>query len=245
MERRQGQFHTQTRPSIRLGAAFLFTATMMSTSSSAHAQDQGPIPFKQGSYFILEGGANFHAPTTTYPNYAGRDQRAYLKTGFAISGAGGYKWSNGLRAEGEVSFHQNALKYFDTPAIPYTGRQISTTFMVNAIYDFSTGSRFTPYVGVGVGGTVTWLKDVTYVITGVHAFESADSTKFAYQGIAGVAIVLAPQWEALIDVHYRRSDGHSFTTPTVTGGFNILTNYNIHEATVMAGLRYAFPSAHF
>ncbi len=230
---------------MKFVTAFIFAATMVSALSSAHAQDQAATPFKQGSYFILEGGANFLAPTTVYNGYLGSNQRVYFNTGYAISGAGGYKWSNGLRGEGEVSFHHNGLNYFDTPANPYSGRQVSATFMVNAIYDFSTKSRFTPYIGAGVGVTVAWIKDVTQLNFAVRSFYSADSTKLAYQGIAGVAFAIAPRWEILSDVRYRRSDGHSFTRPNVLGSLNTLLNYDIHEITVMAGLRYAFPTGHF
>jgi len=225
---------------MRFFTAFIFAATIVAALSGAHGQEQATAPFKQGSYAILEGGVNFSAPTTTYNGLAGINQRAHVKTGYGISGASGYKWSNGFRAEGELSYHQNAFKYFDTPANPYSGRQVSLSFMVNAIYDFATGSRFTPYIGGGVGATMAWLNGLTQLVSGVTPFRNTDSLRFAYQGIIGVAIAIAPQWETLIDVRYRVSDGHNFRTLNVAGTFNSRSNYNIHETTVMAGLRYAF-----
>jgi opacity protein-like surface antigen len=225
---------------MRFFAAFVFAVAMAVALSSAHAQDQATMPFKQGSYAILEGGANFNAPTTTYNGFAGVNARTHLTTGAAVSGAGGYKWSNGLRAEGEFSYHRNTFQYLDTPANPFSGRQISLTFMANAIYELSTGSRITPYIGGGVGVTMAWLNKLTQLNFGTNPFRNTDSTRFAYQGIAGVAIAIAPQWDALMDVRYRVSDGHHFKTLNVLGSFNSLSNYNIHDTTVMGGLRYAF-----
>jgi len=208
--------------------------------SSAHAEDQATMPFKQGYYFILEGGVNFNAPTTTYNGFISRDNRVYTHTGYAVSGAGGHKWSNGLRVEGELSYHRNGFKYLDTPSNPYAGNLFSLTVMLNAIYEFSTGSRFTPYVGGGVGGTMAWVNNMTQLNFATTIFYNTDSVRFAYQGIAGLAIAIAPQWETLIDVRYRVSDDHGFSTPNVAGTVNSLSNYNIHDTTVMAGLRYAF-----
>lgn len=225
---------------MRFFTALLVAATLAAAFSRAHAQDQAAMPLKQGSYFVLEGGVNFNAPTNTYNGFAGRDQRANLKTGYAVSGASGYKWANGLRAEGELTYRRNTFKYFDAPTNPYAGRQISLTLMANAIYEFSTGSRLTPYIGAGVGLTMAWLNNLTQLNFGVTSFNNTDSSRFAYQGIAGVAIAIAPEWEALMDVRYRVSDGHTFRTNNVAGTFNSLSKYNIRDTTVMAGLRYAF-----
>jgi opacity protein-like surface antigen len=223
-----------------LSASILVVFVMLTTAFTAHAQDGAARPLQQGSYAMLEGGVNFHAATDSYYALTGTNRRLHLKTGYAISGGGGYKWSNGLRVEGEFSYHRNKFKYINTPANPYSGRQVTASFMVNAIYDINTGSRITPYIGGGVGGTMAWFKQLSQLTSGVTSFQNDDSSRFAYQGIAGVAIAIAPQWETLVDFRYRVSDGHKFSVLNVVGTFNSYSRYNIHETTVMAGLRYAF-----
>jgi hypothetical protein len=64
--------------------------------------------------------------------------------------------------------------------------------------------------------------------------------KVAFQGIVGVAIAVAPQFEIVMDARYRVSNGHTFRTLNVAGTYNSYSKYNAHEVTAMAGFRYAF-----
>lgn len=103
------------------------------------------------------------------------------------------------------------------------GEAIETQFsgvMVNAFYDFKNASRFTPYLGAGVGyGHVRYHSDIA-------GESSTDEDTLAYQGIAGVGYELNPCWT--LTGEYR------FLGTTKAGD----TRYQSHSA--LAGVRYSF-----
>jgi OmpA-OmpF porin, OOP family len=92
--------------------------------------------------------------------------------------------------------------------------------LVNGYYDFKNASRFTPYVGAGIGyGKVRYSSDTAGV-------NSSSEDALAYQGVAGVGYELNPCW-------------------TLTGEYRYLgtteagdTRYQSHSA--LAGVRYSF-----
>jgi outer membrane protein OmpA-like peptidoglycan-associated protein len=99
----------------------------------------------------------------------------------------GYAFKNGFRLEGELAYRTNDVDY---DAYEYSGDTSveSTSAMINLFYDFNRDGRFQPYLGVGVGAAKVEIEDY-------------DDTSFAYQGLAGVGVVLSPRWT--LDVGYR------------------------------------------
>lgn len=223
--------------------SLLSAAIVAGSVGAAHAQEGAAERLQRGPYVILEGGWNATAPTTTYNGFISANNRVKLKQGWALSGAGGYKFLNGLRTELEFSYHRNNFKDFDYSAKGFSGRQVTGSVMLNVLYDVNTGTRITPFFGGGVGGTMVWMKDLTQLygpsapILGVL---NNESMRVAFQGIIGAAFAIGPQFEMILDTRYRVSNGHTFSQPTVGPVPNSFIHYNVHELTVMAGLRYAF-----
>ncbi len=103
----------------------------------------------------------------------------------------------------------------------------SQSLMLNAYYDIDTGTKFTPYVGAGVGyakieGT---LSEST---TGLS--ESVDDNNFAWQVGAGVGY--AVNENVSVDAGYRYVDYGDFTKEDV--------NIDVSSHEFYLGARYAF-----
>ena len=131
--------------------------------------------------------------------------------------AAGYRFNPNFRLEGEVSYRENDLSLTGTSGESKTG-----TAFVNAWYDWANTSKFTPYVGGGIGIAHNELKGTAF---GTY-FDDKDYA-FAYQAGAGVAYNLCPHFDLTAD--YRFVD---------TSKFENGEDLKAHE--VLAGVRYSF-----
>ena len=111
--------------------------------------------------------SRFRASTTTEHN-----------TGFKVAGILGYELGNGLRVEGEVYFSRaevDKLTYsgitvlspqpfslMEELPVPISGSASQLGGNVNLWYDLDTGSRWTPFFGVGAGFMRVDQGDVEY-----------------------------------------------------------------------------------
>ena len=145
--------------------------------------------------------------------------------------AAGYNWDRHgfpFRTEIEYAFRDN-ISYFSNAT--YQDRSVSSsnpsawfwhdsdldmhTLMVNAFYDYDTDTKFTPYIGGGLGLSLN-ITDTKATILGNRQFgvpspeagltqESTGKTlNFAKSLMAGVTYDLTDSW--LIDLGYRYID---------------------------------------
>lgn len=135
--------------------------------------------------------------------------------GFAIVGAIGYKFDNGVRVEGEISYRRNTPENVDlldsTGASVFSfdgsGSQQTFAFMANALYEFDLTGGWHPYLGGGVGVALvnreTTLEFPGIVIIPPGDIDAVDDTDtvLAYQAIAGVAYDITDT--VAIGVEYR------------------------------------------
>ena len=132
--------------------------------------------------------------------------------------AAGYRFNPNFRLEGEVSYREN-----DISLTGLSGESKTGTAFVNGWYDWANTSKFTPYVGGGIGIAHNENKGTflgTYVTTKDYAF--------AYQVGGGVAYALCPHFDLTAD--YRFIDTSNFDDTS--------DDYKAHE--VLAGVRYSF-----
>jgi opacity protein-like surface antigen len=149
--------------------------------------------------------------------------------------AAGYNWEGQglpIRTEVEYAFRDN-FGYGASPT--YGGTQMLSAFthdsdldihtlMVNALYDYDTGTKFTPYVGGGLGlslnitDTVSTMLDTigqnrpltdpgvanTNADAGLTQESTGKTLNLAKSLMAGVTYDLADRW--LIDMGYRYVD---------------------------------------
>jgi len=149
----------------------------------------------------------------------------------AVQGNGGYAWGNGFRTEAEYFHNQINQNHIDNLTGP--GGHISNNdAFFNVLYDIQTNTRWTPYVGAGIGADFVNVKSVG--ANGV-GFLKGDTTTLGYQGIAGVSTQLDANWSVLAD--YRYVGSTDAKVDDTAGGRGRIENAS-HN--VMLGLRYSF-----
>lgn len=155
-----------------------------------------------------------------------------FKDNFVGAGAVGLR-NGAYRSEIEIGYQKNNLKSISASGItinPATvglsGHVSALTTLVNAYYDFDTGSRLKPFITAGVGFSV--LK-ASFTVTGVSGISSSDEdTVFAYQFGAGLGYAVTDK--ITIEAGYRYLSGQdakfngdtaSFRSSNITAGVRI------------------------
>lgn len=82
------------------------------------------------------------------------DTNVDLALGYSgILGAVGYDFGNGFRVEGSLGYTRQDIGSLSARLTAATlGDTIYSELMINGYYDFRSGHRFQPYVGLGIGG---------------------------------------------------------------------------------------------
>lgn len=157
-------------------------------------------------YFGIHGGVNV-LQDSQWDNAGGSSAPVAdveYKAGGTVGGVVGFRFPVGRRnhieVEGEVTYRSNELdSYTDWWTgfdIPVTGKVNSTAYMANFWFNFGTGSRWTPYVGGGLG-----VADVetSGVVLGSTAFQDDSDTVWAGQLGGGVAFGITPNLSLTMD----------------------------------------------
>lgn len=187
-----------------------------SVASSAVAQDTTP-----GGYVLGGAGLSLLSNAATRGSVNATHE---FDPGWMGLGAIGHAFENGFRLEGELGFRRNNVD--NGP-----GSAQAWTVMGNALYDFRTGSRFTPYVGVGIGGARLRFDNVS---AGATSIDDSD-TVLAYQGLAGITYRLDSNIRLDLGYRYLGTDKPSFRT---RAGGSAESEYDDHA--IVLGLRYRF-----
>ena len=139
-----------------------------------------------------------------------------------------------IRTELELNLHQDAKDTFINEADENTKLNVkNNSVFINAYYDIYTGTKFTPYVGGGIGIAKIRAK-LVLPETGDSASES--SNEFAWQLGAGVSY--AATNNLAVDLGYRYADYGSLTVYKETSGFKNKVEPTSNEFYL--GVRYAF-----
>lgn len=205
---------------LRFGLAAL---AMLALAAPAHADT---VP---GWY--LAPGAVLHMPmdADSKKSANGVTDKVKFDNGWGILGAVGYAWPSGIRLEEELSFMRANVDRINGNS--GSGRVNDLGIMTNLLYDFQTGTRWTPYVGGGLGINATSVDHIGNLTGGGQVNDSG--AEFAYQGIVGTAYELADHWSATVD--YRYIGTTSPRLKVTTGGTAELEN---SSHNVVIGLRY-------
>jgi OOP family OmpA-OmpF porin len=175
-------------------------------------------------------GALAQFPTDTTPSVAGTDNKITFGTGWGVLGDVGYAWPSGFRAEGELSYSRTTAD--QVKGVNATsGRINNIDLMGNLLYDFQTGTRWTPYIGGGIGLADVDSDHIGTLSNGGSINDS--SAEFAYQGIAGVSYQVADHWSVTTDYRYIGTTDPKFKT---TAGGTV--NYGNASHNLVVGVRY-------
>ena len=129
--------------------------------------------------------------------------------------------------------------------------EIETTVysaMFNLYYDIDTGTKFTPYIGGGVGYARVKSKAKVYGSTpygDINMSSTSHDNNFAWQLGFGVSYAVNDKWD--IDLGYRYSDygnaKDSIASSIIPGLDSVLyadADYSITSHEIMLGVRYSF-----
>lgn len=176
---------------------------------------------------------------------------------------GGFRLAYGLafpvashQLRGEVEYGYNAkaklngafnynlatdTNKFPTQRIGIHSNIKTQTLMINAYFDFNTGTDFTPYVGAGLG--MAQVKTSGSANFDTNNFSLSDkSDNFAWN--VGVGVAYAINTNVAIDASYRYTDYGKVkatdASPLFTGINNTRTQSKVKSNEFNLGIRYTF-----
>jgi OOP family OmpA-OmpF porin len=231
----------QSNVAARCCLALLGACLLLNSSEPVVAQVTTTalkLPLSDGFYaggtvgWTHLGAVDAETQFTDGSSVTDRDHHA---EGFDVGGRLGFK--NGpWRFEGEFNYRHNPLTSITAVSDPRaSGSTQAFAFLGNAIYDLEIPgwTWATPHIGVGIG--LAHLA-VNQKAPGFFRNLNSSDTQFAYQGIGGLRVPLAPNWAFDLDYRY-----FATTEPTYkgkAGGGAISSYYTTHN--VLASLTYSF-----
>ena len=158
----------------------------------------------------------------------------------------GWGFGNGLRAEIEASFRQNAFNgasgFAGVTSVGGTEQKVGG--MANVLYDFTTLSPFVqPYVGVGIG--YQDVQEQNLHVTGPGGAGTAPTNwrgSFGYQAILGLAVPIQQAPGLAVTLEYRFM-GLAGNRGYPAGGGATVTSTNDYNHSILVGFRYNFGQA--
>lgn len=142
----------------------------------------------------------------------------------------------GTKPAGQNFRFEGDLSYRDNTVASNAGHIKIFSLMLNALYDFDTGTPFRPYLGAGGGGA-----NVEYKVNGNKFSFDNSNAKLAGQLIAGLAYDFSPNLSVNVEYRYFAANGVKFA-----GVVNAVPT-KLHEAfenhSVLAGLTWTFGQA--
>ena len=186
---------------------------------------------KSGIYF--SGGVGMTSvddvkgTTSTFTNETG------FEKGFLYSAGFGYDFGD-FRAE--LNYRKDSLdidKYSSTVGATTTaatsakGDFDASTIGVNIFYDFNNSSKFTPYIGAGIGSTKIDTKNT--VIEGTPV-ANADDSKTSYNLKLGISYEVAKSSELYLEGTYLSISDVELSDAKID---------DIKNYSVLAGLRFS------
>lgn len=157
----------------------------------------------------------------------------------AAVGVNFVKFGAPVRAEVEYDY-RTGFGYSPNPnftnagiATKSTNTLNTQTVLVNAFYDINTGTKFTPFVGGGLGAAINDINGTASLLNGSNAVSySSSSTSFAWDLSAGVNYAVTEHWS--IDASYR----YLGLGKTDFGPGSSVLGGDISSNEVLLGLRY-------
>ncbi len=202
----------------------------------------------------LEGDVKYHSSVSNTPHEGGNWQKDFDDDVFFGSLAFGMK-KNNWRAELEGSYYTEADKSiaFSSASLygfnPFKAKLQVSTLLLNIFYDIPTNSRFTPFIGAGVGLSRIKGKYETVDTDGPHT-ESHNKTNLTWQIGAGISYALTGTVNldlAYRYTHYGKAKLQSYSGCDVdaSGGLGdyVSDHTEVKDLTshsLSAGIRFSF-----
>jgi len=193
--------------------------------ATAHAKD-----------WYLGGSIGYNQTSNQTSTDGTRLVETEFDAGIVTTSIIGVKLENNIRLEGEFAWRRN-----DGQSLSFNGVDRNFTakgaesygLLLNAFYDFDTGSALTPYVGVGAGFDFVRNR----FLYGAVDFEDND-VAFAWQVIGGVSTPLTEKIDGFIDARYHSSSPDFTRTSPADNGVSLSSEFD--NFSVSVGYRYNF-----
>jgi len=246
-----------------LAAAAALAVTAVAAPVNAQ-ENEAPKDTTKGAYVSVGVGGNWasdpswsFADTGTFSGLRWTENNngtADLGGGISVSPALGYDFGNNIRAE--LSYTYNAVSigqstvnasgtiggfaYSGSGNINTTGTLSANSVLVSGYYDIPTKSKFTPYVGAGIGWTGVSVPaqnvSATVTVNGERLTlpvegDGGSGSAFGYQAKIGVSYLVAKEADVFVEGVYQGNT--SVTIARSTYG-------SINDFGVRAGVRYRF-----
>ena len=199
-----------------------------------------------------ESGTGYVPTILGIPFNANLNGTANLGGGIAAEGGLGYDFGNNIRTEltyvlntfdsGKFSASGNiAIAGANLPLsgrfLP-SGNLVSNSVFVSGYYDFPTKSKFTPYVGAGLGYTsVNLLSEpatfTSAIASGSKTIDSGSASAFGYLAKLGVSYAAAKSTDIYVEGIYQGNSGVTINEVQIDP---------LNTFSARAGLRFRFGS---
>lgn len=196
------------------------------------ADEGSDIKQKDGFYVSLSPSLVFpFSVDTSSPVLSPGTTRT--ETGWGIAGGLGYRFGD-FRVEGEFLYGRSDA---DNVTFSGGGGDVSGYYdmwggTANFFYDIPTGTKFTPYVGAGLGAIRFTANDIT--LPGFPPTHGGN-TLFTYKLMAGVSYALTDAWRVLLGYRFMGMGEQDYET----GGIP-LRGDAIQTHAVQVGIQFYF-----
>lgn len=199
----------------------------------------GVMNMTKGSNFYVGAAGGWNNQQKSDVEGTGIAREVDFNDGWGALGTIGYKSPSNFRGELELGYRTNEVDSITgTPATTgaTSGDVHGWTIMGNVLYDVVNKSRFTPYIGAGLGAVAIDYDDVQTIAAG--AANRIDDTTWApaVQGIVGVTYNVRDNIGIFADYHYLTA----FADPRVKTSSGVKTDIDYATHTVLAGVRFSF-----
>jgi outer membrane protein OmpA-like peptidoglycan-associated protein len=183
--------------------------------------------YTTGPYLGIAGGGSFPLSSDFGGTVSGK---ADFNPGWAAFAEGGWGFGNGFRAEVEGGWIHNGVSGIEGGGSG-SGHSRLRTLLVNALYDFDTGTAFVPHVGAGLG-----LANMSFRNLGSLEGNTVSGTEnvLGYQAIVGFDYAVAPQLKLGFDYRFIGAGTAGFDTSPAVGRGNAEFMTNV----LTVGLRW-------
>ncbi len=198
---------------------------------------EGAAAESKGIYFDFHAGAVYVQEADNEAKSGGGKAETSYDPGYSLGIALGYDFGD-FRLEGELSTREADLDEIDDAFLGEFnagGNVFASAGMVNAYYDFDTGTPWRPYLGGGIGGAVVGFEDADTEAAG--NFADDDDLVFAFQAAAGLGYEF--------NDNFTFYGGYRFfgtTPPDLETNDDLKTDFEseFFSHTVEVGIRYVF-----
>jgi len=246
--------------------ALLAIAGMAAIAAPVHAQEDTSLRANSKGAYVTAGvgGGWSSSPSANYTDSGTILGVRYALTGNSTSSLGGgvaadagigYDFGNNIRGEvtyvlgsyslGSTSFSGNiravdfGVNFPFNGSIGASGNVSTNSVMFSSYYDFKSKSKFTPYVGAGIGWTGVSIPSMPGSITvngntfNNLTFDGGSASAFGYQAKIGVSYVVSKPADVFAEAIYQGSTGVTINEVSVDA---------LNAFSARAGVRYRFGS---